>query len=89
MGSFLAIYNLVKNQKIKNKSHGCNIQVSLHLSLKLQVQHIFHRGYIASPTAPIFGLGHDMGCFPPFVLGSTKILHYFLGSKKVAKKSKL
>ena len=30
-----------------------------------------------------------MGHFPPFLLGSTQLLHHFLVSKKVDKKSKL
>ena len=45
----------------------------------------FQRGYITSSTAPVFGLGHNMGHFAPFVLGSTQLLHHFLGSKKLAK----
>ena len=72
-----------------NHGNGCNIQVSIHLSLKFLGQNIYQRGYITSSTAPILGLGHNMGCFPPFVLGFTQILHRFLGSKKVVKKSKL
>ena len=69
--------------------HGCNIQVSVHLSLKLRGQLICQRGDITSSTGPVFGLGHDMGRFPPFVLGSTQLLDHFLGSKKVVKKLKL
>ena len=46
-------------------------------------------GYIPSSTAPVFGLGHNMGRLAPFVIGSTQLRHYFLGSKKVAKRLKL
>ena len=89
MGRFLAIYYLVKNQKYLKSFHGCNIQVSVHLSLKFLGQHIYQRGYISSSAAPVFGLLHDMGHFAPFLLGSTQLLHQFLGFKKVAEKSKL
>ena len=89
MGRFLAIYNLVKNQKNLISFHGCNIQVSVHMSLKLQGKHIYQTEYIISSTAYVFGLGHDMGCFARFILGSTQLLHNFIESKKVAKKSKL
>ena len=78
LGHFLAIYNLFKNKTF----YGCNIQVSVHLSSKLRNQHIYHIGDIPSSTAPVFGLGHNMGHFFPFVLGSTQLLHHFLGPKK-------
>ena len=73
LGHFLAIYNLFKNKTF----YGCNIQVSFHLSIKLQGQLIYQRGYITSLTAPVFGLGHNMGHFAPFVVGSTQLLHHF------------
>ena len=82
MGRFFAIYNLVKTL------YGFNIQVPVHLSLKLRGQHICQRGYIPSSTATVFSLGHNVGHFVPFLLGSTQLLHHFLGSKKEAKKSK-
>ena len=65
--------------------HGCNIQVSVHLSLKLRGQLICQRGDITSSTGPVFGLGHDIGPLAPFLLGSTCLLHHFLGSKKEPK----
>ena len=43
---------------------------------------IFQREDIPSSNVPVFGLGHDMGRFPPYIKGSTKLLHHFLGSKK-------
>ena len=38
-------------------------------------QHIYQRGDIPSWTTSIFGLGHNMGRFAPFVLGSTQRIH--------------
>ena len=86
MNRFLAIYNLVKKQK---SFYGRYIQVSVHLSLKFRGRKICQGGYIFSSTAPGFVLGHDMGRFASFLLGYTQLLHHFLGSKKVTKKSKL
>ena len=86
---FKAIKNSVKNQKIKTYFYGYNIQVSVHLELKLPGQHIYQRGDIPSSTAPAFSLGHNMVRFAPFVLGSTQLLHHFVGSKKVAKKKEI
>ena len=72
-----------------NQYRTSDIQVSVHLSGTLAGRLIYQRGDIPSSTAPIFGLGHDMGHFSPFVLQSTQLLYHFLGSKKVAKKLKL
>ena len=70
-----------------NHGNGCNIQVSIHLSLKFLGQHIYQRGYITSSTAPILGLGHNMGCFPPFCIriytNSTSFFRIQKSSQKV------
>ena len=81
-GSFFSRLEL--DQKLKNLEsfYGYNIQVSVHLPLKFPGQHIFQRGDIPSSTAPVIGLGHDIGRFAPFVLGPTQILHNCLGSKR-------
>ena len=76
--------------KIKKKSfYRCKIQVSVYLSLKLSVQHICQKGDTPSSTAPVFGLGHDMGRFCPFCTRIYTTSASFLGSKKVAKKTKI
>ena len=74
-----------KINKFKESFYRCKIQVSLHMSLNFPGQHIYQIGDITPSTALVFGLGHNMGRFTYFVLGSTLLLHHFLGSKKVAK----
>ena len=51
--------------------------------------HICNRGDITSSTAPVFGLGHNMGRFATFVPGSTQLLHHILGSKQISQNKKL
>ena len=75
MGRFCTILKLVKNLKKIKSFYGCNIQVSVHLSLYWRGQHICQRGDIPSRSAPVFAPGHCMGRFAPFELGSTQNLH--------------
>ena len=82
------------NQKFKiyilvdPKQTVCKIQVSFHLSLKFTGQKNHQRRDIILSAASVFGQGHDMGPFCPF---STRIYTNstsFLGSEKLAKRSK-
>ena len=60
---------------------------SVHLSFKLaRSAQPSESRYSFTSTAPVFGLGHNMGRFASFALGYTQFLHHFLGYKKVAKK---
>ena len=63
----------------------CNIQVSVHLLLKLLGKNICHRGDIPSSTISVFGLVHNMGRPATFVLGSTQLLHHFFYLKNEPK----
>ena len=81
-GSFFSHLELGQKLKKLKSFYGCKIQVSVQLSLKLPGHNIRQRGDIPSSNVPVFGLGNDMGHFSPFVLGSTQLLHHFLGSKK-------
>ena len=71
--------HLELGQKLKTKKsfYGYNNQVSVHLSLKFPGQHSCQRGDVTSATAPVFGLGYNIGRFVPFILGSTQLLHIF------------
>ena len=73
--AFLAVQKLVKKQKNEKSFYGCNIQVSVQLSLKFLGQSICQRRDSPSSTLPVFSLGHNMGRFAPFALGSTQLLH--------------
>ena len=75
-GSFFSHLELGQNFKIL-KNHFTDVIFRFHSTClyNWQGRHICQKGYILSWTAPIFGLGHNMGRFASFVLGSTQLLH--------------
>ena len=71
VGSFLSHLELSQKLKIKNPFTDVIFMFQSTCHYNWRVQHIFQQGDIPSWTAPIFSLGHDMGRFALFVLGST------------------